>query len=282
MTTPYVEPFLATTNAIISSSDTNAANDNHRHWNELLPEPTAAGQLLLSQTAGPGGTSGWATKPSGDTVLGVSSVTGNGPSSAIGPGTVHHNRLVDPGANFVIAGTGAGTSSTKVTPSHLDASNSPSDGQVPVWDATAGKFVFQTPSSVAGVPSGAVVWFETLAELTAAGAGWSRYTAADGRFLIGAGTTFSKTFTEATNYGSYWDLQFSVSGSGTGSTSGSTTGGESAVTNNINLAFGGSEQVTPAHTHTIPSLSVSVGIGGSTNLATFIPPARAGIWGRKA
>jgi hypothetical protein len=54
------------------------------------------------------------------------------------------------------------------------------------------------------VPPGAVVWFRTLAEVTAAGAGWTRETTLDGLFPIGAGTTFSQTFAEATSYGSAW------------------------------------------------------------------------------
>ena len=54
------------------------------------------------------------------------------------------------------------------------------------------------------VPPGAVVWFRTLAEVTAAGAGWTRETTLDGLFPIGAGTTFSQTFAEATSYGSSW------------------------------------------------------------------------------
>lgn len=55
--------------------------------------------------------------------------------------------------------------------------------------------------TVAGFPSGGILAFETAAEIPS---GFVRYTAADGRILVQAGTTFSVTFTEATSYGSSW------------------------------------------------------------------------------
>lgn len=69
-----------------------------------------------------------------------------------------------------------------------------------------------TPTEVLGnatagwglVPPGAVVWFRSLAELTAAGAGWTRETTLDGRYPIGAGTTGTQTFAAGTAYGSTW------------------------------------------------------------------------------
>lgn len=53
----------------------------------------------------------------------------------------------------------------------------------------------------AGVPSGLIGGFATAAGIAS---GWTRYTAADGRLLVGAGTTFSQTFTENTAVGANW------------------------------------------------------------------------------
>lgn len=51
------------------------------------------------------------------------------------------------------------------------------------------------------IPAGFCVWVRTAAEIPA---GWSRETNVDGRMLVGAGTTFTVTYVEATNYGSSW------------------------------------------------------------------------------
>lgn len=157
------------------------------------------------------------------------------------------------------------------------------------------------PAVGAYVPSGAVVWFETLAELTAAGAGWARYTAADGRLLVGAGTTFSQTFTEATNYGSAWShthttpnhqhgsLSLSVSGSAVGGP-GDSTGGPSATDGLGN--GGGTTTPTATHNHSLNGVSLAVSGtatgstgtdgGGTSGPTSWLPPSRAGVWGRKS
>jgi hypothetical protein len=117
-------------------------------------------------------------------------------------------------------------------------------------------------ASVAVVPSGLVAWFETLAELTAAGAGWARYTAADGRLLIGAGTTFSQAFTQATNYGSTWAVAVPAHTHDLGATV------------NIDLDDTGDATVTLG--------TVTSGVSSGASTTTFISPSRAGVWGRKS
>lgn len=107
------------------------------------------------------------------------------------------------------------------------------------------------------VPSGAIVAFETLAELTAAGAAWARYTAADGRLLIGAGTTFSQTFAQATSYGANWTP---FAGAAViSSTAADVTGAPAA----------GSAFSAPSHQHTVTIAA-----------QTWLPVARGIIWGR--
>lgn len=114
-------------------------------------------------------------------------------------------------------------------------------------------------------PLNGVVWFPTLADLTAAGANWVRHTAADGRLLVGAGTTFSQTFVEATNYGANWTPSSGLTVSAiavdvTGQTTVVNTGATTTVS-------------TATHPHPAPTLN-----GSGT---AWLPPMRAGIYGRR-
>jgi hypothetical protein len=70
--------------------------------------------------------------------------------------------------------------------------------------ATANAAITATNTTVAAinqVPSGLIAAVATAAGIPS---GWTRYTNADGRMLIGAGTTFSQTFTENTAVGANW------------------------------------------------------------------------------
>jgi hypothetical protein len=116
----------------------------------------------------------------------------------------------------------------------------------------------------AGVPVGAVVWFRTLAEVTSAGASWTRETNLDGRLPIGAGTTFSQTFAEATNYGANWTPSSGLTISAIAVTA--DTPFLVNVGTNTNVT-------TSTHTHPAPTLN-----GSGT---AWLPPMRAGIWARR-
>lgn len=146
-----------------------------------------------------------------------------------------------------------------------------------------------------GVPAGAIVFFETLAELTAAGAGWSRYTAADGRLLVGAGGSASaQTFTEATNYGSTWTPASGVSanngtlGVNAGTLGASSSAIEASLTASTNIGTGTLNAAYFAHSHPAPTITMSgaPALSGSVAIAgtgtVWLPYMRAGIWGRKS
>lgn len=94
-------------------------------------------------------------------------------------------------------------------------------------------------------------------------AGYVRLSAADGRVLIGGGTTFGVGFTEGTQPGGSWAHAHAAAGL---ATSASNTG-------NISSGFAregtGSAIVAPDHSHSIPALAVT----GSVSSSTFIPPA---------
>lgn len=108
-------------------------------------------------------------------------------------------------------------------------------------------------AATAGVPSGAVVAFRTAAEITAAGAGWARETALDGRILLGAGTAGGQTFTEANNYGTNWTVSTTATNAGTGGTVAS---------------GGGATADVQGHQHPVSVL--------------LVPPGRAYVYARKS
>lgn len=149
---------------------------------------------------------------------------------------------------------GPGSTIYGSTPAAFSATAAAIDDHSETLDTHAAQIASVAASaSAAGVPSGAVISFRTAAEITAAGAGWSRETNLDGRILIGAGTAGGQTFTEATNYGSNWIVAF-------------TSGVESSVNGLGNN--GGTNTPAVNHTH-------------ATNV-TLIPPSRAYVYARKA
>jgi hypothetical protein len=196
----------------------------------------------------------------GDAKLGDNSVTGNSAGSAIGANVIHANRLV--------GGSMSEAEVDRIIPAGAIDGDRLKDGAV-------------TPVK-GGVPSGLIAAFDTLAELTAAGATWARYTSGDGRLLIGAGTTFSQTFVEATNPGGNWTPASSV-----GVTIGSLGASSSGIAATSEGGFlaridGGTTEAPPkTHGHPAPSITLS-GAPGITGTGTaWLPPSRVVVWGRK-
>lgn len=65
----YVTPFLATTNAVISSADCNAGyRGNIMRLREMLPDPGAAGRLLRSLGSGSAATADWVEDGAGSEI----------------------------------------------------------------------------------------------------------------------------------------------------------------------------------------------------------------------
>jgi hypothetical protein len=138
-----------------------------------------------------------------------------------------------------------------------------------------------------GVPNGAIVAFETLAELTAAGAAWQRYTAADGRLLIGAGVTGGATWTQATDYGTSW----SHTHTGPAHTHASTglTATSAAINPtadpSVNITGGAGVAAIQAHTHPAPAITMGGSTAssgtGATSAEQALPYMRGVIWGKK-
>lgn len=105
------------------------------------------------------------------------------------------------------------------------------------------------------VPSGLIASFRTAAAIAS---GWTRFTDGDGRILIGAGTTFSQTFTENTAAGSSnWTPSSLITVSAIAVTADAPFLVNVGTNTNV---------TTSTHTHPAPTL------GGLTT--AWIPPTR--------
>lgn len=134
-----------------------------------------------------------------------------------------------------------------------------------------------TLSATGGVTGGVffplqgILAFETVAQLTAAGANFARYTEANGRMLIGDGTAASpamlnpQTFTAANNYGTDWAHVHAAAGA-TGTLAASVTTGAGSV------ASGGGSTALGNHGHAV---------SGSTDVSAAFPAMRAVVWARR-
>lgn len=111
-------------------------------------------------------------------------------------------------------------------------------------------------SSVPTVPSGLIAAFLTAAAIPT---GWTRFTAANGKQLIGAGTAGGQTFLENTPAGGAW-------------THGHTAGISGSPSTTVNVAIPGTQSVAGSdHGHTITN---------STD--TWIPPSYTVVWAMKS
>lgn len=163
------------------------------------------------------------------------------------------------------------------------------DGQHGSYYATAAGLA---AVEAAAFPSGVGAWVRKASEIPT---GFTRESALDGRIPVGAGTTFTVTYVEETNYGSSWshghfngDHEHSAANLGVSGTSGGPNGGTK------NVQAGGSSQVSQeTHTHDQGSLDVTGYTDGmkqlSTHSAVSIPtssdpwtiPSRAVVWIRR-
>jgi hypothetical protein len=132
----------------------------------------------------------------------------------------------------------------------------PTAGAIPIADL-GGTLDSWVSASAGAVPSGmGAIWSGTVASIPA---GWTRWTALNGRLPVGAGTTFTVAFTEGGSYGSSWSHNHSTpahSHSGASLSVSGTTGNN----NNAGQRGGtGTSTADDPHTHTF-----SASVGGNT------------------
>ncbi len=253
----WTSPFTAVLGAVITSAGWNTSGrDNLNHLRALLPDAGGVGLPLVSLS---GTTASFAQLTAAG--LATDSVTGQ----KILDGTVTADEL----ANLTVT-------AVKIANGAIETAKLADDAVTP---------------DKGGVPNGAVVWFETAAELTAAGANWQAYTAADGRLLVGAGASASaQTFVEATNYGSSWTPAIGVSVSDSIAVSNGTLGVSGTVGAPVTVQSVDSVGVTTVsannHSHTWSgSITGSISRSGAAAIAgtgtVWLPYMRAGVFGRK-
>jgi hypothetical protein len=252
----WTPPFLAVTNAVISSSDANAG-----YRGNLL-------YLRQFLSANPGGANEWLQSTGTDGAAWVARATAVRDALATAILTANL-RLAN---NISLQGQTVGAVNrglAGVGPDDIvylgDASSSmrlQTSGSLQMFDGANYQTLYHTgnlPSPGAAVPTGLIAAFRTAAAIAS---GWTRFTDGDGRLLVGAGTTFSVTYTQDTAYGSSWAHGHTVSfNTGT-----STTPGGS-------VQSGGASTADPQN-HVHP-------VSGSTADATWTPVARAVVYAIK-
>lgn len=196
----WTSPFTAVTGAVITSAGHNTSvRDNLNHLRALLPDPGSSGlPLVASSTSsaafGQLGAAGIAS----DAVTTAKILDANVTSAKLAADAVTTAKILD--ANV----TAAKLAAESVTEAKLDALDSPADNEVLTYDSGTGRLEWQALSALGNsVQSGSGMFVPTAAQIPA---GYTRYTNLDGRIPVGAGTTFSTTFTENTNYGSAWSF----------------------------------------------------------------------------
>lgn len=148
------------------------------------------------------------------------------------------------------------------------------DGQHGSYYATASGLAALEASAF---PSGVGAWVRKASEIPT---GFTRESALDGRIPVGAGTTFTVTFVEETDYGSSWAHQHTVAAHQ------HTYSGTAGATSNTNGEYtnGGKSAVQVEHTHPYSgttTLFPSDASPTNTSSTAWTIPSRAVVWIRK-
>jgi hypothetical protein len=246
----YTAPFTAIAGNVITASGWNASGrDNLMALRSLLPDAASSGLALVST-----GTASAAFGQIGADGLASDSVT--------------TAKILD--ANVTAAKLADGA----ITEEKLDALDTPANNEVLAYDSGTGRLEWQSLSApLTPFPTGGIIAFQTNAAITA---GFSRVTDLNGRVPIMAGTSFSVTYTQDTDYGSSWSHNHASTGL---TASGGVTG--AADPNVGNLEFDGTGGVTAAddsHTHDSGAITVD---GNVANTAWVIP-MYAVVWAKKS
>lgn len=265
---------VATGDTITASLWNTYVRDNSNHLRGMLPDPGAAGMVPYSNSST---TAVWTAIASlvaagasgldladivaalGYTPLNKAGDTAGGqiiaPSFEINTGGSFWQWIASGGSMFIgIPGL--------INPIELTSSAVKLTGMVTV-----------NGTALNSVPSGLIAAFATAAAIAS---GWSRYTALDGRMPVGAGTVFSTTFVENTDYGSSWGhIHAANSFPLTSFASGGPTG-----TNSAGDATGGGTHGDATSTHTHQTATGAA--GGDSSSASWVIPSHAVVWAQKS
>ena len=278
-------PIVATGDFVTAALWNTYIRANGLHLRGLLPDAASIGQALVSLSATSGVWGQIGTAQLFDTAVTTAKLSDSAVTTAkiadsaattnkINDGAVTTNKYADNSISTAKYIDGSVTTSKY-------ADNSISTAKYIDGSITAAKLA----SGVGTVPSGLIAAFATAGAIAS---GWSRYTALDGRMPVGAGSTFSVTYNENTDYGSSWSHSHATTW--TSHNHNASALGISGNTGN-NSASGqrggtGSSTADDPHTHGVGTLDVTgstddAGGGGSSSDAWVIP-SRAVVWAQKA
>jgi hypothetical protein len=160
---------------------------------------------------------------------------------------------------------------------------------IPVADAT-GKLAsgWLPATGAASIPTNAVVGFDDI--LANLPSGWTRFSAADGRLLVGDGTVAGQTFLAGSSPGTAWTHAHATSwashqhGSSAMSVTGA-MGGPTSTRTDVNTITPGATAADGTHAHGLGTLDVNGNTdfngGGGSSSDTWLPPMRAVYWVKK-
>jgi len=173
------------------------------------------------------------------------------------------------------------------------ATSVPAGNAIPVADASGTLNAWVSTTAAAPMPSNGVIGFD--APIATIPSGWTRFSVADGRLLVGDsnGPLNGQTFQAGLSYptsGVSWGHAHATSwsshthGSSALSVAGS-TGGPSATRSDMNTITPGASVANDSHSHGVGTLDVGGSTdaagGGGTSSDTWLPPMRAIFWIKK-
>lgn len=280
----WTAPFTASPGNVVSSSDHNAGvRGNLLYLRQFLSANPAGNNLALIATGTD--SAGWSTVP--DAALALKYVRGATPLAS------SFTALQVAGGNgfFEVESPGTGGPAAGVWYCfNLGETNQPTNygcqiavdinnqdeiyfhniigGVAGTWR----KMFHAGNDTRAGVPSGLIAAFRTAAAIAS---GWARCDGdsgrpeLDGRIIVGAGTSFSVTYTEDTNGGSSWSHDHAAGAHTHGVTATGTSGGPSGTSTRLD---GSNAVASDSHTHTLSVTgTAAAGSGNTAGTAWTIP-----------
>lgn len=155
------------------------------------------------------------------------------------------------------------------------------DGQHGSYYATAAGLA---AVEAAAFPSGVGAWVRKASEIPT---GFTRESDLDGRIPVGAGTTFTVTYVEETNYGSSWSHGHTGGAHAHNASALGVSGNTGTESNSADVQTdsSGDEAAASAHTHNQGTIDVTGATDSGGAVATssdaWTIPSRAVIWVRK-
>lgn len=280
-------PIVATGDFITAGLWNTYVRGNGLHLRGFLPDAPASNHMLITSSTTAAAWSSYLPDAMLES-LKLAKTGGNVTGDVTITAELYVRRAATPTQGYTYYGTGLHWMGYTGSGFQADGNtlwHSGNDGSGSGLDADTLDGVQYSTISASLVPSGLVAIFGSAGAIAA---GWTRFSILDGRIAVGAGTTFSVTFTEGGSYGSSWSHSHSASagthahGSGALSVSGTT----STESNSATVQSGaGASTAASSHTHTSGSLDVGGttdgAVAGATSSDQWLPAMFAIVYAQK-